>query len=162
MFPASRQAMTPIVASGAASLAGVLINKAASYASSASGNVALDSKQFERALNKATSSRERNAVEHQAAELQQRLMKRPELEAAIYNQPVGSVTGMEVRADGSVSLQTAKGPVAVQLGGATRELAQSLYAVSAVQGVGAASPLGSATQSPLVLSLQGGQVGALR
>lgn len=156
--------MTPIVASGAASLAGVLINKAASYASSASGNVSLDSKQFERALNKAAGARERSSVEHQAADLRQRLINRPELEAAIYNQPAGSVSGLQIRADGTVSLQTAKGPVAVQLGDVSRQLAQSLYAVSAVQGVPGLSSLGSATQSqsPLMLPLQGVQVGALR
>jgi hypothetical protein len=156
MFPACQWGMTPIVASGAASLAGVLINKAASYASSASGNVSLDSKQFERALNKAAGSRERSAVEHQAADLRQRLMNRPELEAAIYSQPAGSVSGVQIHADGSVSLQTAKGPVAVQLGDASRELAQSLYAVSAVQGVVGAPSLESATQPPLTLPLQGG------
>lgn len=154
--------MTPIVASGAASLAGVLINRAASYASSGSGNVSLDSKQFERALNKAVGSRERNAVEHQAAELRQRLMNRPELEAAIYSQPPGSVSGVEVRADGAVSLQTARGPVAVQLGDTSRELAQSLYAVSAVQGVVGASSLGSATQPPLTLPVSGVQSAAFR
>ena len=162
MFPASLVGMTPIVASGAASLAGVLINKAANYASSASGNVSLDAKQFERALNKAAGSRERAAVQHQAAELRQRLMNRPELEAAIYSQPPGSVSGMEIRADGSVSLQTAKGPVAVQLGDASRELAQSLYAVSAVQGISGSSSLGSATQPPLMVPLSGAQSAALR
>ena len=89
-------------------------------------------------------------------------MQRPELEAAIYNQPAGSVSGVEIRADGSLSLRTAHGPVAVQLGSASRELAQSLYAVSAVQGVGGAATPGTATQSPLLLSFQGAQGGALR
>jgi len=162
MFPANLGVMTPIVASGAASLAGVLVNKAVSYASSASGNVSLDSKQFERALNKASGARERSAVEHQAADLRQRLMNRPELEAAIYNQPAGSVSGLQIRADGSVSLQTARGPVSVQLGDVSRELAQSLYAVSAVQGAPESAALGSATQPPLTLPLQGVQGGALR
>jgi hypothetical protein len=154
--------MTPIVASGAASLAGVLISKAANYASSASGNVSLDPKQFERALNKATGSREHGAFERQAADLRQRLMNRPELEAAVYSQPAGSVSGVQIQADGSVSLQTARGPVAVQLGDATRQLAQSLYAVSAVQDVVGASSLGSAAQPPLTVPLQGLQGGALR
>ena len=154
--------MIPIVASGAASLAGVLINKAAGHASSSAGNFSVDPKEFERALNKAGGGRDRSPVDQQASDLRQRLMHRPEVEAAIYSQPPGSVSGVEIRADGTLSLQTNKGPVAVQLGSASRELAQSLYAVSAVQGAVAASPLGSATQSPLLLSLQGVQGGALR
>jgi hypothetical protein len=154
--------MIPIVASGAASLAGVLISKAAGHASSAAGNVTVDPKEFERTLNKAGGARERQAADHQATDLRQRLMQRPELEAAIYNQPAGSVSGVEIRADGSLSLRTANGPVAVQLGSASRELAQSLYAVSAVQGVGGAATPGTATQSPLLLSFQGAQGGALR
>lgn len=154
--------MTPIVASGAASLAGVLINKAVGFASSASGNVSLDPKEFERALNKAAGSRERHAVDQQATDLRQRLLKQPELEAAIYSQPAGSVSGVEIRADGTLSLQTARGPVAVQLGGQSRELAQELYAVSAVQGVGGIAAQSVGAQSPLLLPLQGGLGGALR
>ena len=161
MFPASKEPMIPIVASGAASLAGVLINKAIGQASSAQGNVSLDPKEFERVLNKAAGAKERQVAGQQAADLRQRLMQRPELEAAIYNQPAGTVSGVEIRADGAVSLRTSNGPVGVQLGAASRELAQSLYAVSAVEGVtGAAAPT-SATQAPLLLPLQGMQ-GALR
>jgi hypothetical protein len=154
--------MIPIVASSAASLAGVLISKAAAHSSSSAGNVSVDPKEFERALNKAGGSRDRHPVDQQASDLRQRLLQRPELEAAIYSQPAGSVSGVEIRADGSLSLQTNRGPVAVQLGSASRELAQSLYAVSAVQGVAGTASLNSATQSPLLLSLQGVQGGALR
>jgi hypothetical protein len=162
MFPAFLRGMNPIVASGAASLAGVLINKAVGQASSAQGNVALDPKEFERALNKAAGVKGRQAAGQQAADLRQRLMQRPELEAAIYSQPAGSVSGVEVRADGSLSLRTSNGPVSVQLGAASRELAQSLYAVSAVQGVAGSAAPTSATQAPLLLPLQGVQGGALR
>jgi hypothetical protein len=154
--------MIPIVASGAASLAGVLINRAAGHASSETGNVSLNPKEFERALNKATGSRQRHAVEQQASDLRQRLLQRPELEAAISNQPPGSVSGVEIRADGSLSLRTSNGPVAVQLGADSRGLAQSLYAVSAVQGVSGTTASNTATQSPLLLSFQGVQGGALR
>jgi len=154
--------MIPIVASSAASLAGVLISKAAGHASSSTGNVSVDPKEFERALNKAGGPRDRQSVDQQASDLRQRLMQRPELESAIYNQPAGSVSGVEIRGDGSLSLQTSKGPVAVQLGSASRELAQSLYAVSAVQGMAGAGSLNSATQSPLLLPMQGVQGGALR
>ena len=162
MFPAFLLGMIPIVASGAASLAGVLINKAVGQASSASGNVSLDPKEFERALNRAAGSRDRRAVDQQASDLRQRLMQRPELEAAIYSQPAGSVSGVEIRGDGSVSLRTSNGPVAVQLGGVSRDLAQSLYAVSAVQGASGTASTNTATQSPLLLSVEGAQGGALR
>ena len=101
-------------------------------------------------------------MDQQASDLRQRLMQRPELEAAIYSQPAGSVSGVEIRADGSLSLRTGNGPVAVQLGSASRELAQSLYAVSAVQGMSGSASLTSATQAPLLLPLQGAQGGALR
>lgn len=156
------QGMTPIVASGAASLAGVLINKVAGHASSESGNVHLNPKEFERALNKASASRERHATDQQAADLRQKLMRAPELEAAIYSQPPGSVTGVEIKADGALSLHTSRGPVAVQLGSASRELAQSLYAVSAVEGIQGAAPLNGNVQAPLVLPMQALQGGALR
>jgi hypothetical protein len=155
--------MNPIVASGAASLAGVLINKISGHSSSPSGNVLLDPKEFERALNKAGGSKERQALQHQAADLRQRLMQRPEVEAAIYSQAPGSVSGLEVRADGSLSLRTSSGVVAVQLGSASRELAQSLYSVSAVQASAAPASAGDATHAPLFLPItQGGQGAALR
>ena len=160
--PCFSAGMIPIVASGAASLAGVLISKAVGQASSASGNVSIDPKEFERALNKASGTKERHAAGQQAADLRQRLMQRPELEAAIYSQPAGAVSGVEIRADGSLSLRTANGPVAVQLGSASRELAQSLYAVSAVQGVAGTAAPTTGTQAPLLLPYQAVQGGALR
>jgi hypothetical protein len=154
--------MNPIVASGAASLAGVLINKVSGHSSSPSGNVLLEPKEFERALNKAGGSRDRQSVQHQAADLRQKLMQRPEVEAAIYSQPPGSVTGLELRADGSLSLRTNAGPVAVQMGSATRELAQAVYSASAVQAVGGGGAANGAPQAPLLLPLQMVQGAALR
>jgi len=154
--------MNPIVASGAASLAGVLIRKVSGHSSSPSGNVMLEPKEFERALNKAGGSRERQAGQQQVADLRQRLMQRPEVEAAIYSQPPGSVTGLELRPDGSLFLRTSAGPVAVQLGSATRELAQAVYSASAVQAAAGVAAANSATQAPLVLPLQMVQGTALR
>jgi len=166
MFPAIRQGMNPIVASGAASLAGVLINKVVGHSSSPGGNVVLDAKEFERALNKAGGTRNRSGIQQQQQDdLRQRLMRQPEVESAIYSQAAGSVTGMEIRADGSMSLRTSNGPVAVHLSSASRELAQSLYSVSAVQATAGAGAANSSTQAPpvpLILPLQGVQGAALR
>jgi hypothetical protein len=154
--------MNPIVASGAASLAGVLISKVAGHSSSSSGNVQLNPKDFERALNKAAGSKERHALEQQASDLRHRLMHRPEVEAAIYSQPSGSVSGIQLSADGSISLRTSAGAVPIQLGSATREMAQALYSVSAVQPSSGAASFGTATQAPLILPVEGAQGVALR
>lgn len=154
--------MNPIVASGAASLVGVLVNKVSGHSSSPSGNILLEPKEFERALNKAGGSRERHALQQQVADLRQRLMQRPEVEAAIYSQPPGSVTGLELHQDGSLSLRTNAGPVSVQLGSATRELAQAVYSASAVQAATGIATANSATQAPLLLPLQAVQGTALR
>lgn len=152
--------MNPIVASGAASLAGVLINKVAGHSSSSSGNVVLDPKEFERALNRAGGTRDRHGIQQQQEDLRHRLMRQPEVEAAIYSQAAGTVSGMEIRGDGSLSLRTSTGTVAVQLSSASRELAQSLYSMSAVQataGVGAMNTATQAPPAPLFLPLQGAQ-----
>jgi hypothetical protein len=154
--------MTPIVASGAASLVGVLVNRAAGHASTSEGNHAIHPKDFERALNRAATTRERQVAEMQAAELRQRLLHSAEVEAAISNQPRGTVSGLEIKADGSVSLQTNRGPVAVQLGGASRELAQAVYLASAVQSSQGAAATNSAPQSPLLVPLELVQGAALR
>ena len=154
--------MNPIVASGAASLAGVLINKVAGHSSSSSGNVQLNPKEFERALNKASDSKDRHALEQQASDLRHRLMHRPEVEAAIYSQPLGSVSGVQLGSDGSISLRTSAGTVPVQLGSETREMAQALYSVSAVQPSPGAASFGTATQAPLILPVEGAQGVALR
>lgn len=154
--------MNPILASGAASLAGVLINKVSGHSSSPSGNLMLEPKEFERALNRAGGSRDRQAVQQQAADLHQKLLQRPEVEAAIYSQPPGAVTGLELRADGSLSLRTSAGPVAVQMGSATRELAQAVYSASAVQAAAGVATANSAPQAPLLLPLQMVQGAALR
>jgi hypothetical protein len=127
--------MIPLLASGAASLANVLVNRVAGSSSASGGNVTLDAKAFERALSKAAGNRSNpSPAEQQAAALTQRLMQSPEMEAALTAHPVGSVGGVEVRQDGSVFLQTAQGAVAVQLSLEGRELARQAYAASVVTG----------------------------
>ena len=146
--------MTPIIASGAASLVGVLVNRAAGQASTPEGNHAIHPKEFERALNKAATTRERQMAEVQAAELRHRLLHSAEVEAAVSNQPKGTVSGLEIKADGSVSLQTSRGPVAVQLGSPSRELAQAVYMASAVQSPQGAAAVTGSLQAPLVIPFE--------
>lgn len=147
--------MIPLLASGAASLASVLVNRAAGSSSSAGGNVTLDAKAFERALSKVTANRSTlSPAEQQAAALNQRLMQSPEVEAALTAHPVGSVGAVEVRQDGSVFLQTAQGPVAVQLSLEGRDLARQAYAASVTTGVSSANPAGG-VQASLRIPVQG-------
>jgi hypothetical protein len=147
--------MIPLLASGAASLANVLVNRAVGSSSGSGGSVTLDSKAFERALNKASGSRgSLTPAEQQAAALNHQLMHSAEIEAAVTARPVGSVAGVEVRQDGSVFLQTTDGPVAVQLSLEGRELARQTFAASAVAGAGNLSQAGVAPVS-LVLPAQG-------
>lgn len=151
--------MTPILASGAASLAGVLVNRitgsSSSSSASNSANIQLDPKAFERTLNQAR-DRRHDASELQAAgaELRRKLLQQPEIEAAMYAQPAGSVSAVSINADGSVALQTSRGPVAVHLSEQTRAMAQSLYTASAVQGTAGPSAMGGSTQSPILVPLQ--------
>jgi len=155
--------MIPLLASGAASIASVLVNRAAGASSSSAGNMALDPKAFQKALSKATQERpDQSPAQQQAAALSHRLMHAPEVESALTSQPAGSVSAVEVRGDGSVVLQTARGPVAVQLTEASRALAQQVYASSAAAGVQAGVQAGVAMdssgnglQSPLRLPVQG-------
>lgn len=148
--------MIPLLASGAASLAGVLVNRAAGSSSSATGGtVTLDAKAFERALNKVSGNRGNlSPAEQQAAALNQRLMQTPEMEAALTARPVGSVGSVEVRPDGSVFLQTGQGPVAVQLTAEARELARQTYVASVAAGSAVVSPAGG-VQPSVFIPVQG-------
>ena len=157
--PCYNSGMIPLLASGAASLASVLVNRAAGASSSSAGTVALDPKAFQKALSKASQDRpDQSPAQQQAVALTHRLMHSPEVEAALTSQPVGSVSAVEVRADGAVVLQTARGAVAVQLTESSRILAQQVYAASALTGVTAgsgAAASGSGTQGALRLPVQG-------
>jgi hypothetical protein len=142
--------MIPLLASGAASLANVLVNRVSGASASTAGEtVTLDAKAFERALSKATGDRSNlSPAQQQAAALNHRLMQSPEIEAAVSARPQGSVSAVEVRQDGSVFVQTSEGPVAVQLSLESRELAKQAYATSVVTGV-AGVDASSGTQSVL-------------
>ncbi len=132
--------MIPLLASGAASLANVLVNRISGSSSGSSGNVTLDPKEFERALNKAVGGRGMlSPAEQQAVALNQKLMQAPEVVATLGTQPVGSVGGVEVRQDGSLILQTTQGPVNVPLTLESRQLAREAYAASLA--VGAIAPV---------------------
>lgn len=152
--------MIPLLASGAASLANVLVNRAAGSSASQGGNLHLDAKSFERALNKASGNKQTmSPAEQQSAALSHQLMKKPEIEAAISAQPANTVSGVAVQADGSVGLQTSRGIIPVQLAADSRQLAQALYNASMVQEASAAqSPSLSLakTDTALILPLQGG------
>lgn len=146
--------MIPLLASGAASIANVLVNRVAGASTSAAGGtVTLDAKAFERALNKATGDRANlSPAQQQAAALNYRLMQTPEIESAVSARPQGSVSAVEVRQDGLVLLQTSEGPVAVQLSAESRELARQAYAtslVSGAQGFDAASGVQAALRIPV-------------
>ncbi len=147
--------MTPILASGAASLAGVLVNRLSGASSSASsGNVALDPKAFERSLNRA-SGRERETSQAHADALRKKLLQTPEIEAAVLGLPPGSVSSLSIQADGTVHLQTDRGPVAVRLSDQARAAAQSLYAATAVAGPAGPAGMGGAPNAPVQISVQG-------
>lgn len=148
--------MIPLLASGAASLANVLVNRVAGSSSASSGqSVTFDAKAFERALNKASGNRAQlSPAEQQAAALSHRLMQSPEMEAALTARPAGTVDSVQVRQDGSVFLQTPEGPVAVQLTMEGRELARQAYAASVVAGVSESSAAGG-VQSTLRIPVAG-------
>ena len=155
MFPAFQSGMTPILASGAASLAGILVNRLGGSSSSVEGNTVLDPKAFERSLNRA-SGKDREAAPHAEPEsLRRKLMLQPDIEAAILGQPAGSVSSLSIQADGSVQLNTSRGPVAVHLSEQSRAMAQSLYTASAVQGTAGVHQMGTATGAPVQIALQG-------
>ncbi len=155
-LPATSGGMIPLLASGAASLANVLINRVGGSASNSSGNVTLDAKAFERALNKVSGSRANmSPAEQQSAALNQRLMQSPEVEAALTAQPVGAVNAIQVRQDGSMYLETSQGPVAVQLTQEARELARQAYAASSVGLSSGANASSNGLQSSLRLPVQG-------
>jgi hypothetical protein len=124
--------MSPLVLSGVASVADLLIsgvgNALRSPASSSTVPPA-PAKGFDHALYKAAGSgvslphaaRPSSAVS--GLDLQRSaVLGLPEVQAAIASLPVGSVTGVELREDGSAALCTFRGPVEVSLSQASREI----------------------------------------
>lgn len=147
--------MIPLLASGAASLVNVLVNRVAGSSSEASGNITLDPKAFQDALNRASGGKSvLSPAEQQAAALNQRLLQSPEVSAALNSQPVGSVGSVEVSQDGSVLLQTAQGSVLVPLTLEGRELARQAYAASIVTGATAVDSARGGVQPVLRLPVQ--------
>ncbi len=131
MTVASCDGMSPLVLSGVASVADLLISGVGSAlrppASSSTVQPA-PAKGFDHALYKAAGSgvalpptaRPSNAAP--GLDLQRSaILGLPEVQAAIASLPAGSVTGVEVREDGSAALCTLRGPVEVALSQASRE-----------------------------------------
>ena len=123
--------MSPLVLSGVASVADLLIsgvgNALRSPASSSTVQPA-PAKGFDHALYKAAGSgvalphAARPSSSASGLDLQRSaVLGLPEVQAAIASLPAGSVTGVEVREDGSAALCTLRGPVEVALSQASRE-----------------------------------------
>jgi hypothetical protein len=123
--------MSPLVISGAASVANLLISgvgKALGAPSVTASTQAPLAKGFDHALYKAAGSGMGLAGSASAlngvspVEFQKEsILRMPEVQSALAAQPAGSVTGIEVRQDGSVALSTARGAVEVSLSQASRE-----------------------------------------
>jgi len=123
--------MSPLVLSGVASVADLLISGVGNALRSPAPSSTVQpapAKGFDHALYKAAGSGV--ALPHAARpssaasglDLQRSaVMGLPEVQAAIASLPAGSVTGVEVREDGSASLCTLRGPVEVALSQASRE-----------------------------------------
>lgn len=122
--------MTPLLAAGAASIAGELVSRVAGAVSSSVKSPVSDAlnlskgRDFSRVLSRAAG----NASQQQAlADLQDRVWQMPEVMQAVAAQPVGSVTGAEVRADGSVAITTARGAVEVAVSAESRGAVHQIY-----------------------------------
>ena len=131
--------MSPLVISGAASVANLLVSgvgKALGASSVTASTQAPVGKGFDHALYKAAGSGMGLAGSGASlagvspVELQKEsILQMPEVQSALAAQPAGSVTGIEVRQDGSVALSTVRGSVEVALSQSSRE--SSLRAFSA-------------------------------
>jgi len=154
--------MIPLLASGAASLANVLVNRISGSSSAPSGNLNLDPKAFAQALDKASGAKGvLSPAEQQAQALNQKLMQSAELQASIASQPQGSVASVEVRQDGSVFLQTTQGLVSVPLSLEGRELARQAYGASLPITSPASVSSSGGVQPVLRLPAQSAQFGSL-
>lgn len=131
MTVASTIGMSPLVLSGVASVADLVISRvgnALRSPSSPSPVQAAPAKGFDHALYKAAGSgvalphAARPASAAPGPDLQRMsILGLPEMQAVIASQPAGSVTGVEVREDGSAALCTLRGSVEVALSQASRE-----------------------------------------
>ena len=131
MTVASLTDMSPLVLSGAASVANLLISGVSNALSSPAVSVSSQpapAKGFDHALYKAAGSgvalpsASRSSGQGSGVELQRSsILQLPEIQSAIAGQPTGSVTGVEVREDGSAAISTLRGPVEVALSQPSRE-----------------------------------------
>ena len=137
MTVASSTGMSPLVLTGVASVADLLIsgvsNAFRSPASSSSVQPA-PAKGFDHALYKAAGSgvalphTARSASQASGGDLQKSaVLGLPEVQVAIARQPAGSITGIEVREDGSAALCTHRGPVELALSAASRESVSRVF-----------------------------------
>lgn len=148
------EGMIPLIAAGAASLTDVLVHRFSGSSSTGSGNTHVDSKSFQKSLDRAAGNRAiLSPAEQQAAALTHRLLHSPEVESAISAQPAGSVTAVDVKADGTLHLRTSAGSVAVQLLPENRALAQQVYASSVLAGTPSSQVAATDPQSVVRLSL---------
>ncbi len=153
--------MIPLLASGAASLANVLVNRISGASSTSSGNLNLDPKAFAQALDKASGAKGTlSPLEQQALALNQKFLNSAEMQASIASQPSGSVGGVEIRQDGSVTLQTVQGPVAVPLSLEGRDLARQAYGASVLTNSSSSVSLSGGVQPVLRLPVQNAQLGS--
>jgi hypothetical protein len=130
MTVASKLGMSPLVLSGAASVANLLISgvsNALTPSVAPSSVKPAPAKGFDHALYKAAGSgvvlpsAARPSSAASGLDLQRSaVLELPEVQAAISRQPAGSVTGVEVREDGSAALCTFRGPVEVALSPVSR------------------------------------------
>jgi hypothetical protein len=131
MTVACSRRMSPLVLSGVASVADLLISGVGNALRSPASSSAVPpapAKGFDHALYKAAGSGV--AMPHPArpsgmapgVDLQKSaVLGLPEVQAAIASLPAGSVTGVEVREDGSAALCTLRGPVELSLSQAARQ-----------------------------------------
>lgn len=123
--------MSPLVISGAASVANLLasgVSKVLGSPSVTASSQAPLAKGFDHALYKAAGSGMGLASSSPSlggaspVELQQEsILRMQEVQSALASQPAGSVNGIEIRQDGSVALSTARGSVEVSLSQSSRE-----------------------------------------
>lgn len=152
--------MTPLIAAGAASVAGELVSRLASAVTSV-GKSAISSsapqgRGFDQALSHAAG---KNLQQRQLEELRERLWQIPEVAQALSAQPVGAVTAAEVRADGTLAIATTRGSLEIAVSAESRMLVQQAYQGMAalgapradLSGVGLASSSGTGLRVPGIL-----------
>lgn len=130
--------MSPLVISGAASVANLLVSGAGKFLGSPSVTASTPApiaRGFDHALYKAAgmgmgvANSAPDSVGVSPVDFQREsILRMPEVQSAIASQPAGSVNGIEVRQDGSIALSTARGAVEVSLSQSSREVSLRAFA----------------------------------